>query len=1107
MTSQSMTGQDRLDAKILDRMQEVGIGGRAAMPSHVAHPDHGRPFGQAGLFRHHGGPGLSRTVAITPSRRKALIVAGVSSLALLAGAPAGYAACGTGTANGSGGTSYSLSGADTAGCALSSNDRITVESTGSITTSGISAIDNGSSTGTRIVNEGTVETDWGSLFNKAAINNEASGQIGSIVNSGTINALAGANAIRNLGTINLLRNTGTITATNDVAIDTIGSAVTTIDNTDGTISVINNATGIKGDTISTVHLNNTRGTISALVGEGVKFNGTSTIDNTDGTIRATDGIAAQINGTVQGIFENTGGLLTSENTDTSGGSLEIDNQTEVLNIHGGTVQNTWADNTAVAVYLGYNNANEIKFDDVDIVSDGAVANSGGGVAFYFDEVEPELVLNLTESTTVRGKIVSVYGGSSRLVTKATINGDIDYSDSGDDQITVNGGVINGNIDFSDYDDVLTINAGTLNGTIDMGDANDTVNLNGGTVANDLAMGAGGDTMNLNGGTMANNVAMGDGDDTFAYTGGSLGGTLDFGIGSNTLYVDGSFANTQTITTGAGGDTTVFVSENGLFTVTNALGLGTGGNIITSAGGTFYVSSSDVTANDLNNAGTVQIANGRRLTLANNISATAGHFKFDTAGQNGQMETGHIDTGLNAVDISNDTVVVNYTGGELTAPTESLIMTGTGAANITGTTVVDNSYLYNFGLMTQAAAPGAMPAAPSPTSDVYLVLTEIVPIEEGASTDNNKEAGDVLWNELNPSTDPTIQEIQNRMVNAPTRKALNDIIESTVPTVDTGNSVAAIGMTGAMFDLADGQLAMMNTGGATGVASGDSNDLGGLHFWLQGFGSNSTQDERGGIQGYDADVWGLAAGVDTRNLREDTTLGISFGYANTSVDSKNANRTKTDVDGYQLMLYANHDMGDDFFANGMLLGGLGKNDQTRHDVGGIPGLHAKADYDSWTAGARVAVGKNFQTGEGNRVKLTPQLFAEYVHFSSDSYDEDGAAGANLSVDGADQDILNLGVSLQAEKSFELENGAILKPNVHASYKYDVIGDSADTSASFTAGGSTFDTKALDPADSTFQAGVGLKLIETNGWDVTANYDYTFKSDYDSHSGFLRVAYEF
>jgi len=100
-----------------------------------------------------------------------------------------------------------------------------------------------------------------------------------------------------------------------------------------------------------------------------------------------------------------------------------------------------------------------------------------------------------------------------------------------------------------------------------------------------------------------------------------------------------------------------------------------------------------------------------------------------------------------------------------------------------------------------------------------------------------------------------------------------------------------------------------------------------------------------------------------------------------------------------------------------------------------------------------------------------------------------------------------VSLQAEKSFELENGAILKPNVHASYKYDVIGDSADTSASFTAGGSTFDTKALDPADSTFQAGVGLKLIETNGWDVTANYDYTFKSDYDSHSGFLRVAYEF
>ncbi|MEZ5835605.1 MAG: hypothetical protein R3D03_07745 [Geminicoccaceae bacterium] len=54
---------------------------------------------------------------------------------------------------------------------------------------------------------------------------------------------------------------------------------------------------------------------------------------------------------------------------------------------------------------------------------------------------------------------------------------------------------------------------------------------------------------------------------------------------------------------------------------------------------------------------------------------------------------------------------NYTGGTDGAD-RVLIAVGTGAANITGTTVVDNSYLYNFGLMTQAAAPGAMPTAPS-----------------------------------------------------------------------------------------------------------------------------------------------------------------------------------------------------------------------------------------------------------------------------------------------------------------------------------------------------------------------------------------------------------
>jgi hypothetical protein len=80
-------------------------------------------------------------------------------------------------------------------------------------------------------------------------------------------------------------------------------------------------------------------------------------------------------------------------------------------------------------------------------------------------------------------------------------------------------------------------------------------------------------------------------------------------------------------------------------------------------------------------------------------------------------------------------------------------------------------------------------------------------------------------------------------------------------------------------------------------------------------------------------------------------------------------------------------------------------------------------------------------------------------------------------------------------------------VHVSYRYDVLDGAADTTASFTAGGSTFGISGVDAADSTFGVGVGLKFYDASGWDFTANYDYTFKSDYQAHSGFLRAAYEF
>src|SRR5262249_13057687 len=161
--------------------------------------------------------------------------------------------------------------------------------------------------------------------------------------------------------------------------------------------------------------------------------------------------------------------------------------------------------------------------------------------------------------------------------------------------------------------------------------------------------------------------------------------------------------------------------------------------------------------------------------------------------------------------------------------------------------------------------------------------------------------------------------------APTQQAFNNVLESTLPTVDSGNQAAALGMMTAMFDLAGGQLSDVNTGGGeTGLGTG--NNMGGLHFWAQGFGSKSNQDDVDGVAGYDARILGLGIGVDTRNYHQDTVIGFSFGKANTNVDSQNVNRTDTDVDSYQFMVYGSTDLGGNSFLTGMAAYGWNGNDQ-------------------------------------------------------------------------------------------------------------------------------------------------------------------------------------
>ncbi len=280
---------------------------------------------------------------------------------------------------------------------------------------------------------------------------------------------------------------------------------------------------------------------------------------------------------------------------------------------------------------------------------------------------------------------------------------------------------------------------------------------------------------------------------------------------------------------------------------------------------------------------------------------------------------------------------------------------------------------------------------------------------------------------------------------------------------------------------------------------------GLTAWVQGFGQLADQDARDGVDGYEADTFGIAVGVDTANVLEQGTVGVALSYANSDVDSKNANRTESDVDSYQVSVYGSYDVAPNTYLAGTLGYAWNDIDQTRHDVGAITGLTAKAGYDSNQYIAYAEAGHDIALDEVTT--FTPSVLAHYQHISIDDYNETGAGGLNQNVNNDDLDVFELGIG--AEVSWDLDggNGSKVRPALNVGYRHDLVGDNVQTTSNFTGGGAAFRTDGLEPAHGTFNIGASIGYELDSNWEFTADYDYEVKSDYDAHSGFVRAGYKF
>lgn len=724
-------------------------------------------------------------------------------------------------------------------------------------------------------------------------------------------------------------------------------------------------------------------------------------------------------------------------------------------------------------------------------------------------------LNISSSATLRSDQVSgtvaimpdsggavTINNSGTIVNTAT-NG---YAISGTSSlgaITIrNTGTISGSIDTSSSADVLH-NAGTINGNVHLRNGNNQLTQTAGSINGNINMGTGADNILVSGGLINGNINTGDGTDYISVTGAGtrINGNINLGDGDDSLdIINGAVISATTIDGGAGNDTLRYL--NGTYTTFGAinnvenirvsnstvnLNHGTGGhvaNLTVDRGATLNVGNN--TGHELTSNGTLNVAGTLNIRAGSHISASTVSFA------NGGVLGIHIDSSSSYGRIER-VGTGSFTGGSLTIHlgnnyinngTQFAIVSATGGTGVTATPSLTTTThgLYTYSISTTGANEG-----------ISLTINRAA-TASAALNNTNAAIGNVLDN-VSSSTNVKLAAIQG-LINAQTTTAgVNRVLEKLNPAVDTGAAMAAVDVATQTGGQVSTRLAGLRQGNSMNTGDGMFSN----HFWMQGFGNVTEQDDKDGRRGYDANTYGASFGLDTDTLLSGATTGLAFSYGKTNVQSNNTNGAETDVDNYLITLYGSRVYDQGFFINALGSVGFGSYETSRNSgIGNVSG-----DFDGMQYSAKVEAGRDINADWWT---ITPAVSAQYTYVDMDSYTETGP-GAALRVDSDSFNAIDFGAGVQAAYNIPLESGGTFGPRMRAKVIYRTGDDSMETNSRFVAGGAAFKTQGVKADRTSLNLGAGVLLSTVGGVDLSMDYDADIRNSLTGHTGQLKARWAF
>jgi uncharacterized protein with beta-barrel porin domain len=340
---------------------------------------------------------------------------------------------------------------------------------------------------------------------------------------------------------------------------------------------------------------------------------------------------------------------------------------------------------------------------------------------------------------------------------------------------------------------------------------------------------------------------------------------------------------------------------------------------------------NIAAGGLNLAGTggAQVFSGKAVTIATDLdtiansqltfdlglTATPGLFDVkNNANINGNEVVNIINPGLAsyAVGVNGPTTIVQSVGATVAAPPATLN--------------APNNLFISFALSVDGA-------------NQLLQLTATRTIPTGLPGNIQGVAG-VLGTV--PAGNGALSDLVNQL-GLLTTEQQKQALKSVAPLVDGAITEAVMDLQENTFDLFSRRITELQAGLSnynSGYAAGHMDERG-HGTWIKLFGRHTDQNERHDTEGYKAETWGIAAGLDMM-LTNRLLLGVGLSWASVDVNH-DLNSGDTDINNYQASLYGSWNICGPMFFNWMASAAYNDYDMTRHTIVGAFNQSTIADY--------------------------------------------------------------------------------------------------------------------------------------------------------------------